>query len=1048
MKKLILLIAITLNLFLQSQNSNGGRTCGTETLPLQFETWLNGLTPTLSNSKFGTAQINSSFNIPVIVHIIHNNGEAVNSPFATTGNNINAAQVINQINILNQDFNGLNSDTSAIPNVFKPRLGKFQINFCLAVVNPTGGILAEPGIDRVNRNTKGWTAMPYTINYFNTTVKPNSIWDPTKYLNIWVTQLSGGTLGFATFPNPGTSGLGGLTGSFGTATTDGVVILNTAFGSIGTGSGGVYNLGRTTTHEIGHWLGLRHIWGDGNCANDFVNDTPPAQNGNFGCPNFPFKVGVCSGNTTGEMTMNYMDYTNDACMYMFTNDQKFRAQLILVNSPMRAALLTSTVCNLPAVGNDIGITYVARPTYSQTIGCVDFIDPIIFLTNFGTTTLSTAFISYNVDGVNTQTLNWTGTAAPNTSFTVAIPTITGLTAGSHVFSVNVSQPNGGADNNLTNNNNQQIFSIANILTITVNSSSTCAGIPTTISASGGSSYSWSGIANVASVSVSPSVTTIYSVTIFGTGCSVMQTATVEVLPSPNMSVNDATICAATQTVLTASGASSYTWSTGANTSSISVNPIAPTNYSVVGTGTNGCNSTIAASVNILPSPTLAVNNQTICSGGTATLAATGANSYSWSTGSTSSSLVLTPSVSTSYTVYGTTGTCMVEIPVSVSIGTALSIYIQPSSAQICLGSSVTFSATGANNYTWSNNQNTSTITVAPSASASYTVFGLSGTCPGTQVITVTVNALPLTTIASTPVTCFSSSNGQIAASSSGAGPFTYTYSAGTNALAAGVYTVQTRDANNCVSINTVNVSQPAPITTNANVGATNCSASCDGTVNITFSGGNAPMTSTIYPLALTAQNYTNLCAGSYTYLITDSKGCAGIGFFVVQQGTASITVTTSINNLSCDTCADATIAVLASGGKGPYTYSWQPGNFSGSILQNVSAGCYTVYVKDAVGCLGEAQRCIVYDPYLNINSHYLHKIQLAPNPNTGLFVIKGMTLDAKKIEVFDVLGKIVFKTIAVTENANINISECPKGLYYVRIINSAGTTITSKIILE
>ena len=164
-----------------------------------------------------------------------------------------------------------------------------------------------------------------------------------------------GILGFATFPNPGTSGLLGLSPPYGTSTTDGLVMLNSSFGSIGTAVTNVpYHKGRTATHEIGHWMGLRHIWGDGTCATDYCNDTPPAQQSNFGCPSFPFNVGGCAGNTTGEMTMNYMDYTNDLCMYMFSNDQKFRAQLILTNSPMRAALLTSSVCNTPTVQNEIG----------------------------------------------------------------------------------------------------------------------------------------------------------------------------------------------------------------------------------------------------------------------------------------------------------------------------------------------------------------------------------------------------------------------------------------------------------------------------------------------------------------------------------------------------------------------------------------------------------------------------------------------------------------------------------------------------------------------
>ena len=137
------------------------RGCGTGILPQQFETWVQSLQQQGGGKGETNNSTQSVFTIPVIVHIIHNN-EPVNSVSANTGANINAAQVIDQINILNKDFNGTNADTNTIPSAFKPLLGKFKINFCLAAVNPTGGVLPEPGIDRINRVSKGWTAPPYS----------------------------------------------------------------------------------------------------------------------------------------------------------------------------------------------------------------------------------------------------------------------------------------------------------------------------------------------------------------------------------------------------------------------------------------------------------------------------------------------------------------------------------------------------------------------------------------------------------------------------------------------------------------------------------------------------------------------------------------------------------------------------------------------------------------------------------------------------------------------------------------------------------------------
>jgi hypothetical protein len=131
---------------------------------------------------------------------------------------------------------------------------------------------------------------------------------PTTKLNIWVCTLANGILGYAQFPG-------------GSSATDGVVILNTAFGRTGTVRA-PFNKGRTATHEVGHWLNLRHIWGDATCGSDLVNDTPTHNTANYGCPASGHRS-TCSG-TPVEMTMNYMDYTDDACMYMFSLGQKSR----------------------------------------------------------------------------------------------------------------------------------------------------------------------------------------------------------------------------------------------------------------------------------------------------------------------------------------------------------------------------------------------------------------------------------------------------------------------------------------------------------------------------------------------------------------------------------------------------------------------------------------------------------------------------------------------------------------------------------------------------
>lgn len=350
--------------------------------------------------------------IPTIVHIIHN-GSAVGS-----GQNISQAQVNSQITALNNDYRRTNSDAANTPSAFQGVAADCEIEFCLAKVDPQGNVLPEPGIDRINRNTKGWTAPPYTSNYIDGTIKPNSVWDPTKYFNIWVMDLGNDLLGYAQFPS--NSGLGGLGANGGSANTDGVVILYTAFGTTGNVAF-PYNKGRTATHEVGHWLGLRHIWGDSNCGNDFCGDTPTQQQENYNCPTFP-QVS-CSNGPNGNMFMNYMDYPPDACMNLFTLNQKQRMDAVLANSPRRVSLLSSTVCNL---SNDL----VANFTSSPSTACAG--NPVQF--NFTGTAPSGS----------TPTFAWTFTGGTPGSSTAQNPSVTFVNPGTYNVSLTVSA-NGQSD---------------------------------------------------------------------------------------------------------------------------------------------------------------------------------------------------------------------------------------------------------------------------------------------------------------------------------------------------------------------------------------------------------------------------------------------------------------------------------------------------------------------------------------------------------------------------------------------------------------------------
>ena len=252
------------------------------------------------------------YTIPVVVHVVYN----------TSTQNISDAQIQSQIKILQDDFRRLNADKVNTPSTFTSVAADCEITFCLATKDPNGN--ATSGITRTSTSV---TSFDDTDKMKYNSTGGKDAWPAGSYLNIWVCNLAGGLLGYAQFPG-------------GPAATDGVVCGYQYFGNTGTATA-PFNKGRTATHEVGHWLNLRHIWGDGACASDYVSDTPVHYTDNGGCPSHP-KSNSCG--TSAEMFMNYMDYTDDACMNLFTLGQKSRMQAVLASGGARATLASSTGC--------------------------------------------------------------------------------------------------------------------------------------------------------------------------------------------------------------------------------------------------------------------------------------------------------------------------------------------------------------------------------------------------------------------------------------------------------------------------------------------------------------------------------------------------------------------------------------------------------------------------------------------------------------------------------------------------------------------------------
>ena len=256
---------------------------------------MNQIEAFTQNAMLNNRLVNGKVEIPVVVNVL----------YRTTSENISLTQIQSQINVLNQDYNATNSDFYKVPSLFSGVKANVGITFVL---------------DQVIRKSTTKTSWGTTDTMKKTTYGGIAPTSPTTKLNLWVCTIGGGILGYAQFPG-------------GASSTDGVAIDSKYVGLSGNVNA-PYNLGRTATHEVGHWMNLRHIWGDANCGSDLVSDTPTHNDANYGVPAYP-SYSTCSG-TPVEMTMNYMDYTDDNAMYMFSNGQKSRMSAIFVSGGARS----------------------------------------------------------------------------------------------------------------------------------------------------------------------------------------------------------------------------------------------------------------------------------------------------------------------------------------------------------------------------------------------------------------------------------------------------------------------------------------------------------------------------------------------------------------------------------------------------------------------------------------------------------------------------------------------------------------------------------------
>ena len=353
-----------------------------------MEAWERWLKKQMSNPPI-RSDTSSLFTIPVIVHVIHQQ-EVVGN-----GDNLSYEQIQSQFDVLQEDFRRI-EDTPG----FNPEGIDTEIAFCPALLTPQGVPLKEAGVNRVFAGAETWDSPPYRASYFSEVIQPATQWDPSRYLNIWVADFT--FSGAAQFPD--SSGLPLLDELLDIGLSDGIAVHYQEFGRIGNLRPN-HNFGRVATHEIGHWLGLRHIWGDGDCeADDGCEDTPASDQPHQGCP-----FGVASCGST-DMIENYMDNSNGFCRNLFTACQKHRMRTVLARSPRRKELKFSPVCFIPDAAPSPAFSF--SPANQDCQGTVIFQDrslnlPFFWSWDFGngqTSESPNPIVTFDAPGTYTITL--------------------------------------------------------------------------------------------------------------------------------------------------------------------------------------------------------------------------------------------------------------------------------------------------------------------------------------------------------------------------------------------------------------------------------------------------------------------------------------------------------------------------------------------------------------------------------------------------------------------------------------------------------------------
>ena len=963
-------------------------------LQKQYQDLLENVYPNLSTS----ARSFSTLVIPTVIHVIHN-GEPLG-----TGANISDAQIQAQLDVMNEDFSAQDPDFGSTPGQWSGAIGSADIQFCLAQVDPNGA--AATGITRHNIPVTGSDA---DNNNIESQIKPQTLWDPTRYLNVYVlgipgTSANGGVLGYAYLPYGGAVG----------ANYDGVVCDYRWFGGPGFSQSG----DKTMTHEVGHYLGLPHTF-DGNACNqdDGIADTP-----NISAPTSDLQFMNCNGNfPTGpsscgneHMYVNYMDYNQENCYTSFTNGQIAIMRGVLegnVSAPLadRTALLNNTTaCNLAAV--DGALLAVTSP--GGTVCAGSPVVPEVTLRNLGANDLTSATISYTLSTGGGGSTNWTGNLSTGQTTTVQLTPFTPTGSGAATFTALLSV---SGDANAGNN--------AASVGVTIVSETP---LPLAEDVEGDGGFPLAG-SNIGSVNPSndPFVWTVENgVSAFGTGNSALAFdnyngsgssnpgGTFDALVTPIFDLDGATNTTLSfdvayarydaqfndslRVLLVQDCGPSYDvtiYSKGGTqlaTAPDNTNEFSPTasqwrTETIDLSSYDGADNISLAFVNVSGwGNKLYLDNINLSSGGacvvngtvssTPTSCADAADgsvafntnpannyTYQWSTGATAPIVFGLGAGTYAVTVSNGPG-CSSVYATTIDAPTALTVQTngQPETALNAGNGSATANASGGTgnfSYAWNTGATTPTIDNLAPGTYSVTVTD-QNSCGQTATYTVDAYVCPGISggVTDGSVLCAGDANGSLGVQVSGGSGGNFTYQWSNNAttptidnLAPGTYGVTVFDSDGCSQAFSGTVSEPTAIALAASATDETANNASNGTATASASGGTGSF-SYAWSNGATTPTLSNLAPGTYTVTATDQNQCTATETVTVAEfACGGLSGQVFPGSVLCFGDANGSLTASVSGANGTLTYQWSNG-MSGQTIQNLPAGNYLVTVLDGDGC--------------------------------------------------------------------------------------------------